>query len=161
MPKAASKELSIPSTVTVGKIKNSARLSTMLGKMRDEGHSIQHDLFPSVNKALVEAGEGAYFAGIVVSEPQKNAVPSTLQEGEFSDTLVLKSVQGEKQTVIYYASNKGAKAKLNGIKSGSGVLIVYRGQKPSETKGFNDWHDFGIEEFPQATKMLQLVEAAE
>ncbi len=138
------------------------RASALLARLRDEGKSIQHDLFPSINKALVEEGPDAMFAGIVVSEVQKNAVPSTLpgQEGQFSDTIVLKNLGGEKETAIFYASNKGAKAKLNGIKTGHGVLIYYRGTQASNTKGFNDWHDFGIEEFMNPTDLVSFVEAA-
>lgn len=144
----------------VGKL-NVNRASNLLGRYREEGKSIQHDLFPCINKALVEGGPGSFFAGIAMGEAVKNAVPSTLNPDIASDTLALKNVSGEKEVAVFYASNGGTKAKLSGIQKGAGVLIVYRGDKPAGTKGFNDWHDYGIEEFPNAAQLIEFLEAAE
>ncbi len=148
--------------VKVGRM-NAAQMqkaSALLGQFRDSGRSVQHDLFPQLNSALSEQGEGAVFAGVAQGEAVKNAVPSTLQPGEFSDTLILKAIGAEGQTVVFYASNGGSKAKLNGIKKGEGVLVFYRGTKASKTKGFSEWHDFGIEVFPKLDDLAQFMLAS-
>lgn len=158
MAKTMMKAEAPASVGSISKI-NMSRASQLLGRYREEGKSIQHDLFPALNAALVAKGEGAMWAGVAVSKAQKDAVPSTLSAGQFSDTIVLKGIHGEKETVIFYASNGGTKMKISTINAGAGVLIVYRGDKSAQTKGFNDWHDFGIEEFPNAAALAEFLEA--
>ncbi len=135
------------------------KMAALLGKLRDDGHSIQIDLYPSVNAALVNMGVDSYMGMICLSDPQKDAVPSTLQKGEFSDTILLQRINGEREKAVFYASNGGQKSKLASLKKGNGVLLYYRGTVPSKKAGMNDWHDIGMELFPDPTKLVEVLDA--
>ena len=115
---------------------------------------LAHDLYPQLNQPMVDAGPGAYFSCVAVGEVVKDAVPSALSPGNTSDSLL---VQGIKDGVKlnFYAGNKGMKAKLNGIKKGTSLMIVFEGDLPSETKGYSDFHNFRVFEFKTREALVQ------
>ncbi len=163
----AKKGISIPGeaveevALKANKLSTSAKskMANLLGKLRADGHSIQIDLYPSVNAALVNMGVDAYMGMICLSDPQKDAVPSTLQKGEYSDTILLENLQGEREKAVFYASNGGAKSKLASLRKGYGVLLYYRGTVKSKKAGMNDWHDIGMEAFPRPEKLVETLQA--
>lgn len=163
-PKKNDSQALVQTSKIIGLTKlDSKKASKLLGEYRNEGLSTQHDLYPSLNGALIEAGEGSAFFGEVISEAVRNAAPSTYREGDFSDTIVLKEIGNEEQMVVFYASTSGGKAKLNGFKKGSGIMVFYKGYKKAKDPKHNDWADFGIEEFKNveaAIKFQAEVEAA-
>ncbi len=118
-------------------------LATILDEAEAAGAKVR-DLFPQLNKRLIERGPGAIVVGEVLD--YKIEVAESSLNDEAADVMTVKD-RADGQRYNFFASNKGMKAKLRGITPGAWVLILYAGEVESETKGHNPWRDYRFVEF--------------
>lgn len=118
-------------------------LATILDEAEAAGAKVR-DLFPQLNKRLIDAGPGSVMVGEVL-DYKIEAAESDLND-EAADVVTLKD-RADGARYNFFASNKGMKAKLRGLTTGVWLLVLYAGDVESVVKGHNAWHDFRFVEF--------------